>query len=253
MTIKGKARGQFKEESFEKGKSMLTFRKNERMGSHVGKICLFDAFGTLFKVKLPVEALDQLTGGKGTQLLEIWRSKQLEYTWLRGLMAAYVSFDQVTEEALTYAMRELAIEEPQVFDLLMPVYRQPEVFPDVEPGLKALHAAGYQLAILSNGTRSMLEAGVQKTGLGQFLTTIFSVEEVQTFKPSPKVYQMPVDFFGRPLTDFLFFSSNRWDIAGAATFGFSTAWVNRQALLPELIGPTPTYTYASLEELRYEI
>lgn len=213
------------------------------------KVCLFDAFGTLFKVKLPVDELDQLTDGQGNRLLDIWRNKQLEYTWLRGLMEDYVSFDQVTEEALTYALREIKVEEPKVYDLLMPVYRQPEAFSDVLPGLKALHQAGYQLAILSNGTSAMLEAGVIKTGINQLITAVLSVEEVRTFKPNPKVYQLSADYFGLDKSAFLFFSSNRWDIAGAATFGFSTAWVNRSQLVPEVLGPKPTYTLSSLEEL----
>jgi len=213
------------------------------------KVCLFDAFGTLFKVKLPVDELDQLTKGQGNRLLDIWRNKQLEYTWLRGLMEDYVSFDHVTEEALTYALREIKVEEPKVYDLLMPVYRQPEAFSDVLPGLKALHQAGYQLAILSNGTSAMLEAGVIKTGIDQLITAILSVEEVRTFKPNPKVYQMSTDSFGLDKSAFMFFSSNRWDIAGAATFGFSTAWVNRNHLVPEVLGPKPTYTLSSLEEL----
>lgn len=213
------------------------------------KVCLFDAFGTLFKVKLPVEELDELTGGKGMALLDIWRQKQLEYTWLRGLMDDYVSFDQVTEEALTYATRELKVEKPQIFDVLMPVYRQPEAFSDVLPGLKALHSAGYKLAILSNGTKAMLEVGMTKTGLSQLISAIFSVEEVQTFKPHPNVYQMSPDFFGLDKSAFLFFSSNRWDIAGAATFGFATAWVNRAALVPEVLGPSPSYVLSSLNDL----
>lgn len=213
------------------------------------KVCLFDAFGTLFKVKLPVQELDQLTDGKGMELLDIWRRKQLEYTWLRGLMDDYVSFDQVTEEALTYAMRELKMEKPQIFDVLMPVYRQPEAFSDVLPGLKALHSAGYKLAILSNGTKAMLEVGVTKTGLSQFISAIFSVEDVKTFKPHPKVYQMSADFFHLDKSAFLFFSSNRWDIAGAATFGWATAWVNRATLVPEVLGPSPSYVLSSLNDL----
>ncbi len=213
------------------------------------KVCLFDAFGTLFKVKLPVDKLNQLTDGKGVELLDIWRRKQLEYTWLRGLMDDYVSFDKVTEEALTYAMRELKVEKPQIFDVLMPVYRQPEAFSDVLPGLKALHSAGYKLAILSNGTKAMLEVGVTKTGLSQFISAIFSVEDVTTFKPHPKVYQMSTDFFSLDKSAFLFFSSNRWDIAGAATFGFATAWVNRATLVPEVLGPSPSYVLSSLNDL----
>ena len=213
------------------------------------KVCLFDAFGTLFKVKLPVDELDQLTNGQGARLLDIWRNKQLEYTWLRGLMEDYASFDQVTEEALTYALREIKVEEPEVYDLLMPVYRQPEAFSDVLPGLKALHKAGYKLAILSNGTNAMLHAGVIKTGIRQLISAILSVEEVRTFKPNPKVYQLSIDHFGLDKSAFLFLSSNRWDIAGAATFGFATAWVNRQQLVPEVLGPKPTYTLYSLEEL----
>lgn len=213
------------------------------------RVCIFDAFGTLFKVKLPIAELDQLTDGQGARLLDIWRNKQLEYTWLRGLMQDYTSFDQVTEEALTYALREIKVEEPKVYDLLMPVYRQPEAFSDVLPGLKALHKAGYKLAILSNGTRQMLEAGVIKTGIRQLMTAVLSVEEVRTFKPNPIVYQLAVDHFGLDKSAFLFLSSNRWDIAGAATYGFSTAWVNRRQLVPEVLGPKPTYVLSALDEL----
>jgi len=152
------------------------------------KACLFDAFGTLFTLSIPVEEIDALCKGKGEELLNIWRTKQLEYTWLRSLMDNYVPFDVITEEALTFAMRVLAIDQPKLYDILMPIYRSPNCFADVKPTLQALKAKGIQTGILSNGTLSMLQAGIANTDLTSIIDPIISVDPIRIFKPSPKVY-----------------------------------------------------------------
>lgn len=213
------------------------------------KAFVFDAFGTLFNLTLPLEEIDVLCKGKGKELLVIWRTKQLEYTWLRSLMDNYVNFDTITHEALTFAMRTIQLEEPKLFDLLMPIYRQPNCFEDVVPTLNALQAKGIQTAILSNGTPTMLQAGVEKTGLTDIIHPIISADTIGVFKPSPKVYAHAVEQMQLPIASFYFVSSNPWDIAGAGQYGLQTIWLNRSQQAAEVLPPTPNYVIQSMEEL----
>lgn len=209
-------------------------------------VCVFDAFGTLFDLDIPLAELDNLTDGQGQQVLDIWRRKQLEYTWLRGLMDAYVPFDQVTRDALTYTMKTLNIHDNDLYQLLMPIYLQPRAFADVLPSLQTLRAAGHQTAILSNGTPKMLKEGAAKAGVIDNLDHLLSVEVVQTFKPAAAVYQMVLKTFNCSKQEVRFFSSNAWDIAGAGQFGLPTVWVNRKGGVPEELPQPPTYQINSL-------
>ena len=213
------------------------------------KACLFDAFGTLFNLSIPVEEIDTLCKGKGEDLLNIWRTKQLEYTWLRSLMDSYVPFDVITEEALTFAMRVLAIDQPKLYDILMPIYRSPNCFADVKATLQALKAKGVQTGILSNGTPSMLQAGIANTGLTDVIDPIISVDPIRIFKPSPKVYAYAANQLELPVESFLFISSNRWDIAGAGQYGLQTVWLNRSNQATEVLSPAPTHTIRSMKML----
>ena len=214
------------------------------------KACVFDAFGTLFSIRLPLKDVNEKAAGKGAELLDIWRRKQLEYTWLRSLMGAYVNFDVITKEALTFAMQSLGIEDDSLYELLMPIYRQPNCFPEVKPALQHLKARGIATAILSNGTLDMLQAGVQKTGLENLIDHLFSVEDVEIYKPDPKVYQIPLNRLRLHKEEILFFSSNAWDAAGAARFGLPTVWVNKTKQTWEQLGNQPTYEASSLADIR---
>ena len=217
------------------------------------KVCVFDAYGTLFSVTMPVEELDARTDGRGEALLNIWRQKQLEYTWLRGLMQAYVPFDRVTEEALTFAMRRLGISDAGLYELMMPVFLEPDIFDDVLPALEYLRQRDIRTAILSNGTLRMLEEGTQRTGLAPYLDHLLSADHVGEYKPASAVYFMVLEAFQVEPKDVCFFSSNQWDIAGAGHFGLPTAWVNRRGLSPEVLPPPPTYTLSSLADIQEKI
>ena len=212
------------------------------------KACVFDAFGTLFNLSIPLERIDQLAEGKGQALLDIWRRKQLEYTWLRSLMKRYISFDQVTEEALQFAMNSLKVTNTKLFDILMPIYRQANAFADVRLMLEFLKARSIPSAILSNGTLDMLKAGIVHAGVDGQIDHLLSVDAVKVFKPDPLVYQMAIDSFGCTPADILFFSSNPWDISGAGTFGLQTVWVNRSDSPLEVLPSPPKYIVRGMEE-----
>ena len=213
------------------------------------KACVFDAFGTLFNLSIPVQEIDELCKGQGSTLLDIWRSKQLEYTWLRSQMNNYVNFDTITEEALTFAMRSTSVSAPELYELLMPIYRQPNCFDDVKPALQALQAKGIQTAILSNGTPTMLQAGIAKTGLTDIINPVISADDVKVFKPSPKVYAYAVEQMQLDPASFLFVSSNPWDVAGAGQYGLQTVWLNRDNKVAEVLPPAPKYVIHSMMDL----
>lgn len=192
------------------------------------RVCLFDAYGTLFDVHSAVAALRERMDHNADSLSALWRQKQLEYTWLRTLMQDYADFEVVTADALDYA---LAIY-PQVgadslrADLLH-AYTTLSAYPEVPQTLAALHARGWSLGILSNGTMRWLNAAVDRSQLGEWLSELISVEELGVFKPTPKVYQLGCDRMGVLAHEVCFLSSNAWDVAGAAHFGYRPVWINR--------------------------
>jgi 2-haloacid dehalogenase len=208
---------------------------------------VFDAYGTLFDVHSVVEAGRDVTNDPAG-LSALWRQKQLEYTWLRGLMGRYEDFWVVTGAALRFAVRRLGLPAtPAQLDRLMQAYLSLACFPDVRPALERL--AGRPRAILSNGAPAMLEAAVRTSGLGGHLEHVISVDRVKTYKPSPRVYALGPETLGLAATDLLFVSSNAWDVAGAKAFGYSVAWCNRTGAPAEELGVTPDYEITSLAEL----
>lgn len=227
------------------------------------KIALFDAYGTLLDVGSATRAL--VARGRYPQLAphaarlsDIWRLRQLHYSWLRGLMGAYVPFWQCTIDALDFALAEtgLAGDEALRHDLLM-LYRKIDAFEDARRLLGALkngsgdmssNSAVVPCAILSNGNHEMLAQAVDHAGLAPLLDKILSVEDVGIFKPSPAVYQMGCDAFDVTADEVLFFSSNGWDIAGARHFGYHTIWVNRTGQTVERLGEGPHYHVTNLDE-----
>lgn len=193
---------------------------------------VFDAYGTLFDVNAAAQAA--AAEPEHAALRDIWpklafdwRRKQLEYTWLRAVADRHCDFWAVTEDGLDWALAAQGLDDPATRTRLLELYRELAAYPEVPAMLAALKAAGKQTAILSNGSPAMLAAAVASAGIGQQLDALLSVESVGVFKPHAKVYDMVEVHFGCARGEVLFVSSNGWDAAGAAGYGFQTAWVNR--------------------------
>ena len=212
-------------------------------------VCVFDAYGTLFDYNAAAARHGAALGDKAAPLAELWRLKQLQYTWLRSLMGRYVGFWQVTGDALDYSMAALDIDDPALRDNLMDAYLTLDAYPDVPQTLATLKAHGLRTAILSNGEPGMLDAAVAAAGIGDSLDAVLSVEEVGIFKPHRSVYRLVVDRLGVPAARVSFQSSNAWDANGAATFGFRVAWCNRFGQGQERVPEPPDAEIATLAEL----
>ncbi len=211
--------------------------------------CVFDAYGTLFDVHSAVGRSGGALGDKAGPVSALWRQKQLEYTWLRSLMGAYVDFWQVTGEGLDFALAANRVADAELRQRLMDLYLNLDAYPDVPPALDALRAGGKKTAILSNGAPAMLRAAVESADLGARLDAALSVDELGIFKPDPRVYQLAVDRLGVAAGRICFVSTNGWDAAGAAYFGFKVAWLNRFGQQPERLPGTPAATIETLDEL----
>jgi 2-haloacid dehalogenase len=208
---------------------------------------VFDAYGTLFDVHSVMEAARAVTPDPQA-LSQLWRQKQLEYTWLRSLMGRYQDFWLVTGQALRFALRRLGITagESQI-EALMSAYLTLSPFPEVPDALRALR--GRPLAILSNGSPRMLESAVRSSGLGGAFDHVLSVDAVGVYKPSPLVYDLAVRAFGLPASEILFVSSNAWDVAGAGAYGFRTCWCNRTNAPADELDVTPDYEVDRLDAI----
>ena len=209
---------------------------------------VFDAYGTLFDVHSVIAECEALFPGKGTSLSQLWRGKQLEYTWLRSLMGCYADFSAITRAALTTACNVLRLELSEAeARRLMDAYLVLKAFPDVMDTLTRLH--GRKLAILSNGSPAMLNAVVRHTRLDQLLDAVLSVDALRIFKPHPSVYAYAAERLQAPAGAIGFVSSNYWDVAGATSFGFRTFWVNRAGTAPDDLGYQPAAVLSQLTEL----
>ena len=211
------------------------------------KHAVFDAYGTLFDVHSAAAQHQKKLGDKAQAVSTMWRTKQLEYTWLRSLMQRYVNFSQVTRDALDYALESHGIADESLRQDLLNAYQQLSCYPEVPETLQKLKQQGLGTAILSNGSFEMLEAGVRNSGLEELLDGVFSVETIRIFKPDPQVYQLAVDQLGCDPQEILFFSSNAWDVSGSATFGFQAVWVNRFGQAPERLPGNPVLEIKSLD------
>jgi 2-haloacid dehalogenase len=213
------------------------------------KALVFDAYGTLFDVHSVVTLCDSLFPGRGTPLSQLWRAKQLEYTWLRSLMGRYADFTVVTQEALEYACKVLHLKlDAAKSGQLMAAYDNLALYPDARDALAGL--PGLKLAILSNGSPAMLGPLVKNAGLDRTFTAVISVDKVKVFKPDPRVYQLAPDRLGVTTEEIGFVSSNYWDAAGAGNFGFKVFWINRAGAQPDVLGAGPDTVLAKLTELR---
>jgi 2-haloacid dehalogenase len=212
------------------------------------KALVFDAYGTLFDVHSVVALGERLYPGKGGQLSQLWRAKQLEYTWLRSLMGRYEDFAAVTRAGLEYACKTLQLPlDAHASAQLMASYNNLALYPDAREALAGL--SGLKLAILSNGAPAMLGPLVKNAGLEKTFAAVISVDEVKIFKPSPRVYQLAPDRLGVAAHEIGFVSSNYWDAAGAKSFGFNVFWINRAGAQPDMLGAAPDAVLALLTEL----
>jgi len=191
------------------------------------EICVFDAYGTLFDFNSAVARHRTAIGPNADALSDLWRSKQIQYTWLRNSMGAYAKFWQVTGEALDHCLAAHGIADPGVRDKLLGAYLALDPFAEVPATLDRLKRAGMRLAILSNGNPEMLEPMVKASGLAAQFEAVLSVDAVGVYKPDSKVYRLVEARCGVKPGKVCFLSSNCWDAHGAAHFGFSTVWVNR--------------------------
>jgi 2-haloacid dehalogenase len=191
------------------------------------EMCVFDAYGTLYDFNSAVAHHRAAIGPKADALSEMWRSKQIQYTWLRNSMAAYAPFWQVTGEALDHCLVAHAITDPAVREKLMGAYLALDPFPEVPAMLDRLKRAGVRSAILSNGNPEMLDPMVKASGLADRFDAVLSVDSVGVFKVDPRVYRLVEARCGVKPAKVCFLSSNCWDAHGAAQFGFNVVWVNR--------------------------
>lgn len=213
--------------------------------------CVFDAYGTLFDYASAAARCQADLGGLGERLSQLWREKQLQYTWLRSLQGRHADFWQVTGDALDFALESLGLSDGGLRERLMDSYLTLSAFPEVPEVLERLKSAGIKTAILSNGSPGMLRAAVANAGIEGLLDAVLSVEEVGVYKPHPKVYQLAVDRLGVEAGRIWFQSSNGWDAWGASAFGMRVVWCNRYGQRMERLPGRPDYEVRSLLELPF--
>jgi 2-haloacid dehalogenase len=206
---------------------------------------VFDAYGTLYDVHSVVRRCDEFWPGKGAALSQLWRQKQLEYTWQRSLMRRYLPFSQITREALAYACESLKLAlDAANAEALMQEYLRLAPYPDVAGALAKLKG---KKAILTNGSPDMIEPLVKHSGLE--FDAVLSVDEGRQFKPVPEVYQLAVDRLAVSKQNIGFVSSNCWDALGAKSFGFTVYWINRAGAPVDRLGFQPDALLGSLGDL----
>ncbi len=211
-------------------------------------IFVFDAYGTLFNVHAAITRCGQ-TGPDAERMSEIWRAKQLEYTWTLTLAGHYVDFWVLTERALDYAFARVSAMDRALKPKLLEAYFRLDAFPDVRAMLRALKAKGHRTGILSNGSPNMLKGAVDATGIGDDLDALLSVDTMKMFKPRPEVYRLVTDHYQCKPGDVTFVSSNRWDVMAGASVGFNSVWVNRSKMPDEYFDFPPKQTLSELSAL----
>jgi 2-haloacid dehalogenase len=213
------------------------------------RVYVFDAYGTLLDVHAAVAKHSDAIGVDAQRFSETWRSKQLEYTWTYSLMRRYVPFWRLTEAALDFAFQKYPDINRALREPLLNAYRTLDAYPDALSMLQRLREQHALLAVLSNGNREMLAQAFASAKLDSLLNRIISVDDVRVFKSDPRVYQLVLDAFACSRHDVTFVSSNRWDVAGAASFGFEAVWVNRTQQPDEYVDSPPSRVIHSLRAL----
>ena len=212
------------------------------------KAIIFDAYGTLFDVNSAAENCKNKIGDKWEPFANYWRTIQLEYTWLRSLMNRHEDFWQVTEDSLDKSMKIFKINASMKNELL-DLYKVLSTFPEVSKTLKILKEKKYKLAILSNGTPSLLKELVSSNNLENIFDDLFAVEEVKTYKPHPNVYSIPIKKYQIEKNQFAYLSANSWDVSAAGNFGFNAVWVNRNKNIFDNLDYKPITEINNLSDL----
>ena len=212
------------------------------------KAIIFDAYGTLFDVNSAAEKCKDKIGNKWEGFANYWRTTQLEYTWLRSLMNRHKDFWKITEDSLDKSMKAYSIES-SMKDELLSLYKILSTFPEVKDVLKSLKDKKYKLAILSNGTPSLLNELVKSNHLDKIFDDIFSIEEVGIYKPATKVYDIPVKKYEIQKNNICFLSANTWDVSGSGNYGYNSIWVNRNNSIFDNLDYKPTYQVKNLKEI----
>lgn len=213
------------------------------------RVFIFDAYGTLFDVNAACRELSIEVGEKWQELSTLWRLRQVEYTWLRNSMNAYIDFWQITSDSLDYAMDTLNINNKNLRSNLLKLYLKLEAYSEVKGVLEKLKEEGFKTGILSNGSKKMLDSAVKNANISGLLDEVISVEECKVYKPSNKVYDLVEIKMGIKKEQVLFFSSNAWDMHAASNYGFNTIWVNRFNAKLERLPGKPLKIVNSIEKI----
>jgi len=212
------------------------------------KAIIFDAYGTLFDVNSAAEKCKDKIGNKWESFANYWRTTQLEYTWLRSLMDRHKDFWQVTEDSLDKSMNTFKIESSMRSELLN-LYKILSTFPEVKDVLNNLKKKDYKLAILSNGTPSLLNELVKSNNLDSIFDDIFSIEEVGIYKPDSRVYDLPINNYQIQKNEVAFLSANTWDVSGGGNYGYNSVWVNRNNNIFDNLDFKLVYEIRSLKDI----
>ena len=212
------------------------------------KAIIFDAYGTLFDVNSAAEKCKDKIGDKWENFATFWRTTQLEYTWLRSLMKRHKDFWQITEDSLDKSMKAFSID-PSMKNELMNLYKVLSPFKEVPETLKKLKGKNFKLAILSNGTPSLLDELVKSNNLDKLFDDIFSIEEVGIYKPDSRVYDLPIKKYKIKNSEVMFLSANTWDVSGGGNYGYQSIWVNRNNNIFDNLDFNPSNQIKDLTEL----
>ena len=212
------------------------------------KAIIFDAYGTLFDVNSAAEKCKDKIGDKWERFANFWRTTQLEYTWLRSLMDRHKDFWQVTEDSLDKSMKVFDID-PSMRNELLNLYKILSPYKEVPETLKTLKEKKFKLAILSNGTPSLLDELVKSNHLDNLFDDIFSIEQVGVYKPSSRVYDMPIKKYNINKSEVAFLSANTWDVSGGGNYGYQSIWVNRNNNIFDNLDFKPKFQISDLNKL----
>ena len=212
------------------------------------KAIIFDAYGTLFDVNSAAEKCKDKIGDKWEPFANFWRTTQLEYTWLRSLMRRHKDFWQITEDSLDKSIKTFKIDS-SMRDELLNLYKVLSPFKEVHKTLKTLKERKFKLAILSNGTPSLLNELVKSNNLENLFDDIFSIEEVKIYKPNSKVYDIPINKYKIEKNEVAFLSANTWDVSGGGNYGFNSIWVNRNNNIFDNLDYLPKHEIKDLHKL----
>jgi 2-haloacid dehalogenase len=212
------------------------------------KAIIFDAYGTLFDVNSAAEKCRDRIGDKWESFANFWRTTQLEYTWLRSLMKRHKDFWQITEESLDKSIKTYKID-PSMKNDLLDLYKALSPYEEVQEVLKKLKEKNFKLAILSNGTPSLLDGLVKSNNFENLFDDLFSIEQVGIYKPDSKVYDMPIKKYQIQKNDVVFLSANTWDVSGGGNYGYNSIWVNRNNNIFDNLDFVPKYQIKTLRDL----